>query len=389
MLSKQPRGKPPPKRRRDGRYVAVYNGKYFYGQTPDEAIEKRDAYRERIQRGLNPESERVRDYAAEWLPINRHGVAVKTYELYQHFVSVLVSSLGDKTFPEVKPSDIKRIYSDRFRNASDSHIRHFRNLITSIFDSAVEDGYVGWNVCRSKKAAPHRGTAGTHRAITQEERELIRCTPARVRPVAMTMLYAGLRDGEALALDVGRDVDFEAGVIHVRYFRHADHNTPTVTNTGKTPAAKRDVPLFPELREVLKDIPGLLIAGKDGKVLTTSGWRNAWKTYVNQMEVALNGCRRRWYGRRKIDTQRSPPPWKRFTVRPYDLRHSFCTWCRDAPGGGVDMHVLQLWMGHSDITMIAKIYDHVSYDRIQNEVKKVVKTSYDGQTDGQPSKENP
>ena len=377
------------RQRADGRYVAYYKKKAFYGRSSEEADKKREEYRQRVERGLDPTRERVSDYATDWLPINRHGVAVKTYELYQHFITVLSDAVGEKTFAEIKPSDIKRIYSSYFRTASDSHIRHFRNLITAIFDSAVEDGYVGWNVCRSKKAAPHKGTAGTHRSITREERELIRQTPARVRPVAMTMLYAGLRDGEALALDVGRDVDFDAGVIHVRYFRHADHNVPTVTTTGKTPAAVRDVPLFPELAEVLKDIPGLLIAGKDGKVLTTAGWRSAWKVYVNQMEIALNGCRKRWYGKRDCDKENKPPPWKPFTVRPYDLRHSFCTWCRDggdSGGAGVDPHVLQVWMGHSDISMIMKIYDHVSEERIQSEIKKIAQN---GQMDGQEKSEDP
>lgn len=86
----------------------------------------------------------------------------------------------------------------------------------------------------------------------------------------MAMLYAGLRDSEALALDVSRDVDFEAEVIHVRYFRHVDGNRVWVSQEGKTPAAVRDVPLLPELAEVLKPIPGLLAYGKNGKVLSTS-----------------------------------------------------------------------------------------------------------------------
>jgi integrase len=377
--------------RADGRYVATYKGKCFYGHTPEEADKKRTEYKERIERGLDPNRERIADYAVDWLPINKHGVAVKTYELYEHFVHILIDAVGDKTFPEVKPSDIKRIYSERFKGMSDSHIRHFRNLITSIFDSAVEDGYVGWNVCRSKKAKPHKGTADTHRAITEQERDLIRRVPARVQPVAMAMLYAGLRDGEALALNVGRDVDFEAGVIHVRHFRHCDHNIATVSTVGKTPAAKRDVPLFPELEEVIKDIPGLLISGRDGTVLTTSAWRNAWRTYKNTIEREMNGCRKRWYGKRKCDAEKNqhPPPWKEFTVRPYDLRHSFCTWCRDAPGGGVDMHVLQGWMGHSDIGMIAQIYDHVSEDRVSKEVEKLKKSAENSQNPGQDFPESP
>lgn len=334
---------------------------------------------------MDPIRERVSDYAVDWLPVNRHGVTPKTYALYEAFIRTLSDCLGDKTFSDTKPSDVKRIYTTRFRDASDSHIRHFRNLITAIFDSAVEDGYAMHNVCRSKKAAPHKGTVGTHRQLEPWERELIQSTDARCKPLAMTMLYAGLRDSEALALDVGRDVDFDAGVIHVRHFRHVDGNRVWVSSQGKTPAAVRDVPLFPELAEVLKPIPALLI-DMDGNVLTKSGWTNAWTVYINQLEVALNGCRKRWYGKRDCDKENPPPPWRSVTIQPYDLRHSFCTWCRDA---GVDPHVLQVWMGHSDISMIMKIYDHVSDDRVAEEVQKVKNQSKEVQTERQKNQEDP
>ena len=357
------------KKRKDGRYVRVCQGKYFYGGTPEEAQAKADEYRQRKARGLDPIKERVSDYAREWLPVNRAKVCRKTYELYEYFVELLINELGETTtIAEVKPSDIKRIYTKRFGSASDSHIRHFRSLITSMFDSAWEDGYCRYNPARSKKAAPHRGTAGTHRVITDWERELIHSVPHRVRPVAMAMLYAGLRDGEALALDVGRDVDFKAGVIHVRWFRHADHNHAVISNQGKTPAAKRDVPLLPELEEVIRDIPGLLISMEDGSVLTKSAWCSAWRSYKNEMEVKINGCRKRWYGKRKVDSLQTPPPWREFTVRPYDLRHSWCSALKDR---SIDSHVLQLWMGHTSPELILKIYDHVSEERIRTEVEKL------------------
>lgn len=372
-----------PKRRADGRYVAVYKQHYFYGHSPEEADAKREAYRQKTERSLHYDT--VREYAVEWLPINRQQVAPKTMELYKSFVDIISEYIGERAFSDVKPSDIKRIYSVRFASASDSHIRHFRNLITAIFDSAVEDGYIPYNPCRSKKAAPHRGTAGTHRQITPEERQLILSTEARLRPVVMTMLYAGLRDSEALALDVGRDVDFEAGIIHVRQFRHVNRNSVWTSDTGKTPAAVRDVPLLPELARVLKQIPGLLATGRDGKILTTSGWRSAWRVYINDLEVSLNGCRHRWYGKRSIDQEHPPDPWKPVTIRPYDLRHSYCCMCRDA---GVDPNVLRLWLGHSDISMIMRVYDHVSDDRVRNEIKKLSNGPPNGQNDGQTDPTN-
>ena len=53
---------------------------------------------------------------------------------------------------------------------------------------------------------------------------------------------------------------------------------------------------------------------------------------------------------------------------PYDMRHSFCTMCRDA---GIDPKVLAEWMGHSDMSMIMKIYDHVTDER-REKAKKIL-----------------
>lgn len=356
--------------RADGRYCTKYNGKSFYGKTPEEAISKRDAYKERLERGLDPDRERVIDYARDWVPIHKPGVRPKTMQLFKYFLKIIAAEFEEKPIKEVKPSDIKRIYSTRFKNASESHIRHFRNLLTAIFDSATEEGYCQMNPCRSRYAAPHKGTAGSHRSISVEERSLIENTPAKLRPLAMTMLYAGLRDSEAMALDVGRDVDFQAKVIHVRYFRHLDGNKAFVDQTGKTPKAIRDVPLFPPLEDALKDIKGLLIADSHGKILSQAGWHSAWSSYIVSLEEALNGGRhKRWYGLTNEDKANPPPPWREVKLQPYDLRHSFCTWCRD---NGVEMHVLQVWMGHSDSAMISRIYDHVTEDRIQSEAAKIV-----------------
>lgn len=62
------------------------------------------------------------------------------------------------------------------------------------------------------------------------------------------------------------------------------------------------------------------------------------------------------------------PPWQDFSAMPYDLRHSFCTMCRDQ---GVEINTCIKWMGHSDAKMILKIYDSVSDARFQREADKL------------------
>ena len=91
------------------------------------------------------------------------------------------------------------------------------------------------------------------------------------------------------------------------------------------------------------------------------------------METAINGCHKRWYGKTRehkalLAEEKELPPWISFTVTPYDLRHSFCTWCRDH---GVELNTCIRWMGHADAKMILKIYDSVSDTRMMTEALKL------------------
>ena len=374
--------------RADGRYKCYYQGKYFYGKTPKEAEKKREEYKRLIEEGMQTRQVTVATYDSQWLPIAKVGIRSHTYNGYAKMLDYLNMEIGSKYLNAVKPTDIKRVFSKHFATFSGSHIRHAKNLYTAMFDAAMEDGYIRTNPCRARSAKPHKGKDGTHREITEEERYLIETTDHPLRPLVMTMLYAGLRNSEAMALDVDRDVDFEKKYVHVTHFRHVDTNAPTVDECGKNDHARRDIKLFPQLEEALTGVHGLLISMHDGMPLSKIGWKRYWDSYVNTIERRINGCQKRWYGKRNCDIANREryeklmaegkkleaqefllPPWKSFTVRPYDLRHSFATWCRDHE---IDILVCMRWMGHTDSTMILKIYDHVSPKREEKEFQKVL-----------------
>ena len=59
----------------------------------------------------------------------------------------------------------------------------------------------------------------------------------------MVMLYAGLRRGEALFLDVDRDVDFEKKTITVNGAVSFSNGNQPVESDGKTENARRTIPL--------------------------------------------------------------------------------------------------------------------------------------------------
>ena len=186
------------------------------------------------------------------------------------------------------------------------------------------------------------------------------------------MLYAGLRPQEAKAVKIERDVDFVNNVITIHETAHNDGQKYEYTTQGKTALANRQIPLFPPLREALEGRKGWLIASAHGERVTHTTWRVAWNSYKTYMETSINGIDRRWYGKRKDQLELKEagtlPEWISFDIHPYQLRHSYCCWLRDA---GVELNTTRKWMGHSDSKMILQVYDSVSEDRSEQERKKV------------------
>lgn len=393
------------KRRKDGRFLLRYDGQWFYSTpwAPDESecYEQKEEYERRKLLAQNTESHvTVRQYAGKWLPLHKNGVSKKTYNDYAKQIDALVSCIGDKQLDQVTVDDAKAVYSTHYDGYSASTVKRARMLYVDLFDTAIENELCKKNPFRSKKAQPDRGEDGSHRAITDEERKLILETKHPFQKAVLVMLYAGLRRGEALAVDLDRDVDQKEHTLTVNYAVRYDSNQP-ILDDPKTEAGKRTIVLFSVLQKELKGCHGLLAPSAAGKLMSESAFDSAWSSYINTIECRINGiAQKRWYGRTREHKKRIAeaarlrkegkekeaaeidlPPWKTFDVRPHDLRHSYCTMLRDA---GVDMKQAMEWMGHADEKMILKIYDHISPERTKksaDQVEKMLIGSQNGSQD--------
>lgn len=372
--------------RADGRYRCKYKGKEFYGDSEDEAFALRQAYIDSLGKGaVTPTT--VAEYAIPWLRITYPAVKDSTYQGLAIHLQHLVDAIGYRRLSEVLPSDIKNVYSTYYVGLSNTYIRAAKQLYCSCFDSAVADGLIRYNPARDKAARPHRGSKPKERILSPDERHFITtlCVNHRAYPVVMTMLYAGLRPQEAKAIDIDRDVDFENNTITVRETAHVDGQKYAYTGEAKTEWSNRVIPLFPPLKSALKGRHGYLITSAHGERVTIQTFKTAWKSYIFCMETAINGCQKRWYGKKKEHEGIDLPPWRDFNITPYTLRHAFCQMCRDAE---VDINTCRKWMGHSDTKMILKVYDAVSTDRSVNEIRKV-EDRLGGQDGGQSIIQNP
>lgn len=372
--------------RKDGRFKAVYHGMQFFGRTEAEALAAREEYKKAEIRGdLWNDNLTVFDYALKWLPVHKASVAANTYNSYANYLNKLVSQIGKMKMSDVTPSDIKAVYN-LFLGMSESSIRKARMLYVDLWDCAIEDGVVKSNPCRSKAARPHHGPSGSHRALSEEEDDLILTHENKLRLPVLLMRYAGLRRGEVMAFDIDRDVDFDRNIIIIREAVHFEGNKGK-RGDPKTEAGKREIPLLDILKAELE--------GKHGPVLpmkmTTSMWRSLWSQYIHSLETVVNGCsQKRWFHKTNAWIESHPEEsklylslkkksqaeaekyrlaeWKSVTIRPHDLRHSYCTLLRDS---GVDLKLAIRWMGHSDEKMILRIYDHPSSKRVKSAIENM------------------
>lgn len=328
------------KQRSDGYYCAWYNGKQFLGKSEQEARNKRDRYKYECENGIDrQEPITVFNLASSWLPVAKAGASKTTYNQYATIMEKMTAVIGDKLVSAVSPADIKRIWVS-YVGLSQSYINKASFLYKAFFQFAMENRYCSFNPVESSSAKPHKGTKGTHRALTKEEISLIETIPHRVQSAAMFMLKAGLRRGEILALQ--KD-DIYDNRIHIDRAVKFVNNRPVVGQT-KNESSERTVPLFSPLLPFADSLDEYVLTDAKGNICSETAFQRAWESYLHCLSEKAGHS---------------------ISFRPHDLRHTFVTNCRDK---GVDIHICMEWCGHASERMILQIYDHTSEEREQKAI---------------------
>ena len=393
------------KQRKDGRYACRYKELWFYGATDDEALAAREEYIRQLSSGqLAPENVLFSDYATRWVQAYKSHLTDGPYNTHVRMCNRFIEHIGNLYVRDIKPTDISSFYQ-LFAGKSSSSIHSARDTIKGIFRAAhrrhseadmcspeslraasvnvavlqikfraaLADGIIDKDPTAS--VDPPRGTKGTHREITKEERALIHATDHRLRPAVLVMLYAGLRRGEAMALDIDRDVDFKAMSITVREAVRFDQQGRPLIVRPKTAAGVRTVPMLQGLADELRGRHGLLCASADGALMTENAWERAWESYLYALGEKKHGCSRRW----------AKKPWLPVEIRAHDLRHSYCTMLYDS---NVDLKTAMLWMGHADQSMTMNIYTHLTETRrkdAENALRAAQSSAFGSQNGSQKS----
>ncbi len=295
----------------------------FRAKTQREVMQKIAAYQERETRGPT-----FGEVADEWWEYKEARLSPNTVSSYHTAYRRAVERFGELAVNEITATQI-RAWLDWLGSRGYARKTVANHLI-------VATGICAW-ACEHYNTPANPATLvhvpdglakGKRTMPVQTEIEAIKAsTGTEDGRFFYFLMYTGLRLGEALALQ-WKDIDAEAGVIHVwRSLYWAGKNQGSF-KAPKTEAGKRDVIYLERLRDVMepqRGMPEEYVLGGE-KPMSKRKYLCLMQRFKKQMHI---------------------------TCTPHQLRHAFATLCFEA---GIPEKTAQGLLGHAQLSTTMDVY---------------------------------
>lgn len=248
----------------------------------------------------------------------------------------VLPELGSKRITRLQRPELQRWVDGLMTpDRSPSTIRNIVAALRALIGFAELRGWVRVNPCNGLRL-PAGEQARERIASPAEAAELIAAMRPKDRATLGFAVYAGLRLGELLALDVAA-VDLDGGWIHVHrsWDRGSKQFVPTKSRKP------RRVPIIDKLATLLADHFVLLDHPSDG-LLFPSANNSDWPTDAGIL-------RRRTHARWK----------KKMGLEPLGFHEGRHTYASIAIAAGLNAKTLSTYLGHATITITLDRYGHL------------------------------
>ena len=349
------------KKNEKGYYVKTftYEGKRYkvYAKDQKELIEKtaqrRKELEEEKEKIVNPSLNAYYEYFTELRLKEQKGATIRAQK-YQFKNIADVEMEGGILFGEMIMKNITRRDIETARQALLDQGKTPENLnicfahLNHVFESAVMDDTIPKNPCKALKRLKRESapiSENKHRALSEAETvDFLKASEERnsfYHNCFKLMLLTGMRIGEVGALYL---TDIDDFFIHVRRtITRDDLGNYYVGEDTKTYSGKRDIPLNPELRKVIRDQKEL------NNMVFGFGWSGT--LFKSTEEQIL----REYTVNREINRVCKEAEIEKFTC--HGFRVTFAT--RFIEQRPQDFKILSEIMGHKDISITLNLYTRV------------------------------
>lgn len=331
----------------------------------DRLEELQEARRGKVLTGMERQAG-LKEFAAHHMTLKAEsGKFVLSYltQVQKHLSRATEFFGADRPLDTIGTPDIQRwmealrkVPNGRGGTLADKTVRDHLNSLSNLYRRAMSEAVVppGYNPVAGlmDKPTPTRQEA---RWLEVPEGALLleaarRYEPPKdkhgipfMHPLLATFLLTGGRKSEVLGLEVG-DVSFDRGTVTFRPHEH---------RRLKTRNARRSVPLFPQLQEILLSYLNGPKAPKEGLLFPSP------RTGKMIRDT-----------RKALDTIAEPVGWKEGEIRLHLLRHTFCAASLQLVdrGAPISPYTVARWMGHGGRSLVDRVYGHLGEIRHRSEV---------------------
>lgn len=347
--------------RADGRFFARINigrdkngrikYKSIYGRTKKEVKEKIRAFTTDLDnygKPLDNTSITLSEWTYKYLFTNIHQtVSASTFERY---MSIYNTHIKDSVIGHMKVKDIQQMHLQHYLNEkkslSKSSLKKIYELLNNSFKFAISNNLIRINPITEVKLPSSEVKAKEIEILTIDEQKayMNALDNCRLKILFMTLLYTGMRIGEAMALKWD-NVDFDNATITVcesfkkvkQYESDGSSINVALTKAPKTTKGNRLIPIPTSLVFELKKFKLSRTNNKNGLVFCS---RNGTPLEYNTIRRShLSTCQ-------KANIR---------VVTIHALRHTFATRSIEA---GIDVKTVSELLGHASIEITLNTYVH-------------------------------
>lgn len=393
-MGKDLKGNPLPtgiRQRKNGTYRARFKYKGELYSLEDEnlkKVQKRMAdLRYEVEHGLKGKGDNValNEWFDTWLNVHKkrtikESTRVRYHDMYERYIK---PSLGKRRIADLSPTIVEKLLQGMADDDySTKTIKDVYNIINAMVQYAVHNRLVSFNVC-SGVEVPKTKKKEIRVLTLEEQQDLLKNTEGRLhKNLIHVALGTGMRAGEMLGL-TWDDVDFRKKEIHINktlvYIKDLETKKyKFLYQTPKTKNSIRTIPMLDSVYRVLKKqkvqcmemqlraeewqplegFETLVFVGRNGKPVANHTFQKSLDDIVKKINAEREAVAE------ENDTAFEPMQH----IHPHALRHTFATRCFEA---GMEAKSVQMFLGHSSISITLDLYTHVTDDKQRKELNKL------------------